>query len=96
MEYNIEYSRTGSWFADENSRWFDKHHRIEKGTAGCLCTWNNLNVVGKTVKSNEKFVQTSPCVFIVYDENSEKGWCYTANESLYCLTKAPNMEISFF
>ena len=94
LNYELKYSRTGTWFADENSKWFEKNCRIEKGTKGCICTWNNIYVIGQTIESKEMFVQTSSCIFIVYDIDRKKGWCYTASGSLYCIQENP--KISFF
>jgi hypothetical protein len=86
IEYRFDRSNSGSWFGDEDSVWFDKQTLYEKGTKGSFNTWNNINIIGKTIKSGDKFISTSPCVFIVNGTKGNKGWCYTSSGSLYSLS----------
>jgi len=65
IDYKFDRSNSGSWFGDENSVWRDKQTMYEKGTKGSFNTWNNINIIGKTVKSGKMFVTTSSCVFII-------------------------------
>lgn len=101
IEYRFDRSNSGSWFGDENSFWYDKQTMYEKGTKGSFNTWNNINIIGKTKHSGEKFVTTSPCVFIIHEcneeeGNEEKGWCYTFSGSLYKLSGKPMSNEDWF
>ena len=85
VEYYVEFIRTGSWFADKTSQFYNtKHPFLDGEVEGAWCTWRNACVVGLT--SSGKPMKTSACV-ILMNEGDGVHWCYTYSGSMYKLGK---------
>ena len=77
-EYTLDRINSGSWFAEKESKYYNPD---EPG--GFFNSFNNVVVIGKTLKTEEKsFTKTSPCLFV----NTKEGWVYTKSGSLYKLS----------
>lgn len=57
------------------------------------CTWNNLNLTGKVIKSDNPKLPVgeniSTSVAVLYDEFACHGWVYTTSGSLYAFEQRP-------
>lgn len=84
---SVDYSNSGSWFSDQNSKWYNKYENIEENCAGAFNTFYNICITGKLV--NDKYCTTSPCIFYCLPTAESDGWCFTKSCSLYCLQKSP-------
>lgn len=89
FDYQIDRSRSGSWFSDELSPYHGTWY--EDGTAGILCSWQNVQVFGKTEATAKegKFIETSQCVLVVPGTDENNGWCLTQSGSIYVLQGKP-------
>lgn len=88
--HRFERSLSGSWFENENSKWYKKYEGHDKNVKGCINTRNDIVIVGRLHgnKTNEDslFRSTSPCIFICKTKNEKEGWCYTKSGSIYFFT----------
>ena len=75
-EFACQYTNSGGWFADENSKFYDCEE-----FKGMLNTQNNITIVGKSTGHGGACMTTSVCIFC----NVKEGWCLTQSGSLYKL-----------
>ena len=75
--YTLEYVNSGSWFADQTSKYYlNANDKIK----GAFNSFDNISIKGRII-GTKTWINTSPCIFV----NIEEGWCFTKNGSIYKL-----------
>jgi len=78
--YGIEYVKSGFWYADIDSCYYD-----ENETTGYLKTYNNIIVVGYS-DARKDWAITSEVIFLT------SNWCLTRSMNLYKLITEINID----
>lgn len=75
IDFAIQFSNSGGWFADEKSDFYDPDEQ-----QGYINSFKDVTILGLR-ESDRQYITTSPCIFY----NLKEKWCLTQSGSLYKL-----------